>query len=224
MTPAGAGLVAPPPGPTPSRRVLLLRHGRTAWNAVGRFQGQLDPPLDEVGVAQADAVAVPLAGRRPVALLASDAQRALATAAPLAASTGLAVQPSPAWREIDLGAWQGLTRAEAAGRFPAEHDGWAAGGDVRRGGGETYAEVGGRASAALHLALAGCLADSAEGDGPLVVVTHGGTVRALLGTLLALPVEVWWRWAPLGNCRWAQLMETSRGWRLEEYGVGAPLG
>lgn len=83
-----------------SAELLLLRHGRTAWNAARRFQGQLDPPLDEVGIAQSEAVAPVLAALGPVALLTSDLQRAVATAAPLAAATGLTARVDPRLREI----------------------------------------------------------------------------------------------------------------------------
>lgn len=116
-----------------SAELLLLRHGRTAWNAARRFQGQLDPPLDEVGIAQSEAVAPVVAALGPVALLTSDLQRAVATAAPLAAATGLTARVDPRLREIALGAWQGMTSDEAAVAFPAEHVAWVDGRDVRRG-------------------------------------------------------------------------------------------
>jgi len=199
--------------------VLLVRHGRTAWNAQRRFQGQLDPPLDEVGVAQAAAVAPVLAALEPVALLCSDLQRARDTAAPLAAMTGLLVAPDARLREIALGEWQGLTRAEAAERFPVEHEEWTLGRDVRRGGstGETYAEVGRRAVACLDDAL-----DSA-GEGLVVAVTHGGTARAVIGTLLGLPRDLWSRIGPLGNCRSVVLRRgETAGWRLAEHNSDAP--
>jgi glucosyl-3-phosphoglycerate phosphatase len=196
-----------------------VRHGRTAWNADGRFQGQLDPPLDETGEAQAAAVAPALAAERPALLLTSDSHRAVRTAHPLAALTGLVPRPDPRLREIDLGAWAGLTRDEAVARFPGEHEAWLRGEDVRRGGGETYAEVAERAVAVLTEALT-----EVPADGVLVAVTHGGTARAALGRLLDLQPGSWWRLAPLGNTRWATLVEASAGWRLVEHGAGLRTG
>lgn len=200
-----------------SAAVLLLRHGRTAYNAERRFQGQLDIPMDEVGVAQAATVASVVAALQPAVLLCSDLHRAVATAAPLAAATRLPPRVDPRLREIALGAWQGLTMAEAAERFPAEHEAWTLGEDVRRGGGETYAEVGHRAVACLDRAL-----DEA-GEGMVAAVTHGGTARAVVGTLLGLPRDRWSALGPLGNCRLSLLRRgPTGGWRLAEHNSAAP--
>ena len=98
------------------RRVLLLRHGRTMWNAQHRFQGQADPPLDDLGRAQAYEVAALVAALKPDLILSSDAKRAMQTAAPLGAITGLPVTPEPRFRERSLGHWEGLTRDEVAER------------------------------------------------------------------------------------------------------------
>jgi glucosyl-3-phosphoglycerate phosphatase len=199
------------------RRVVLLRHGRTEWNATGRFQGQLDSPLDPVGRVQAEAAAVAVAPMQPDALVSSDLVRALDTAAAVSAESGNDVAVDVRLREIHLGHWQGLTRAEARARFPAEYARWQTGEDARRGGGETYAEVGAR-SAACVLEWLDRLAPGAL----LVAVTHGGTARATIGTLLGMPPDSWWRLAPLSNCRWSLLADMGRGWRLEEHNAGSP--
>jgi broad specificity phosphatase PhoE len=199
------------------RRVVLLRHGRTEWNATGRFQGQLDSPLDLIGRAQAAAAAVAVSPMQPDALVSSDLARALDTAAAVAAEAGTEVAVDQRLREIDLGQWQGLTRAEARAQFPEEYARWQAGEDARRGGGETYAEVGVRA--------AECVAEWLDrlGSGSLLVaVTHGGTARATIGTLLGMAPDSWWRLAPLSNCRWSLLADMGRGWRLEEHNAGSP--
>jgi glucosyl-3-phosphoglycerate phosphatase len=153
----------------------------------------------------------------PDAIVSSDLSRARDTAAALAAALDHEVTFDKRLREIDLGAWQGLTRAEARTQFPEEYAGWQAGEDRRRGGGETYAEVGDRAAA--------CVVERLDELGPgslLVAVTHGGTARATIGTLLGLPPDTWWRLAPLANCRWALLADIGRGWRLEEHNAGSP--
>lgn len=199
------------------RRVLLLRHGRTEWNASGRFQGQLDSALDGIGRAQAEAAAIAVAPMRPDAIVSSDLSRTLDTARAVAAEVGLDVSADKRLREIDLGSWQGLTRAEARAQFPQEYAAWQAGSDARRGDGETYAEVGARAVACIEEWL------SKLGPGAtLVAVTHGGTARATIGTLLGFDPDLYWRLAPLGNCRWALLTDIGRGWRLEEHNAGQP--
>jgi probable phosphoglycerate mutase len=199
------------------RRILLLRHGRTEWNAGGRFQGQLDSPLDATGRAQAKAAAEALAPMEPDAIVSSDLSRTLDTANAVSAELGLEVSTDARLREIDLGSWQGLTRAEARERFPDEYAAWQKGSDARRGGGETYAEVGSRA--------AECVVEWLDRLGPgstLIAVTHGGTARATIGTLLGFDPGLYWRLAPLGNCRWALLTDMGRGWRLEEHNAGQP--
>jgi probable phosphoglycerate mutase len=199
-----------------SRRLLVLRHGRTSWNATGRIQGQLDPPLDELGRAQAALAARTVAAFGPVAILSSDLRRTLEGARLLGAAASLPVATDPRLREINVGTWQGLTGVEAQSQFPDEYAAWRVGSDVRRGGGETYEEVGERAGAAA-LEFASELPE----DGLGVLVTHGGTARSLIGKVLKLPVDSWWRLSALGNCCWAMLRESERGWRLLEYGVAA---
>jgi broad specificity phosphatase PhoE len=197
------------------QRVVLLRHGRTAYNVGGRFQGQLDTPLDELGVAQAAMAAEELMHLKPTVLISSDSTRAAHTASAVAAHCGLDVQLDPRLREIHLGAWSGLTRDEAREQFPDEYAAWMAGHDVARGGGETYVEVGARAVAAIEEHL------PAVGDtGTLVAVTHGGTARATIGTMLELPETLWWRFAGLANARRTVLVRGPRGWRLVEHNAG----
>ena len=197
---------------------MLWRHGRTSWNATGRMQGQLDPPLDELGVAQAAASAAALRSLAPAALVSSDLERARTTAQALADLLGMPLQLDERWREIHLGEWQGLTRDEAAERFPEQYAAWIAGRDVRRGGGETNLEVGQRAAAAAEE-----LVDALPPGGVAVAVTHGGCARAAIGVLLELDPASWWRLAPLGNAHWATLVRTDRGWRLVAHNNVAQL-
>ena len=181
------------------------------------MQGQLDPALDDLGHRQAAAAAGVLATFRPAVLVTSDLTRATQTAQPLARACGLAAIPDRRLREVDLGGWQGLTRAQVCEEFPAEYAAWRAGEDIRRGAGETYADAGGRGSAAVREWLA-----SVTDGGVLVAVTHGGTARATAAALLELEPAAWWRFAPLGNCRWTVLVEDPRGWRLLEHNAGDP--
>jgi broad specificity phosphatase PhoE len=198
-----------------ARRLVLLRHGRTGDNASGRIQGQLDTPLDDVGRAQAAAVAPVLAAASPSMVVTSDLVRARDTAQALSDEAGLVPVLDPRLRELHLGAWQGLTSEEARQLFPQEHAAWRGGQDLPRGGGETYAQAGERAAACLAENLS-----AVPAGGTLVAVTHGGTARAALGALLGLPPEVWPRLAPLGNTCWSVLVEGDVGWRLERHNTG----
>jgi glucosyl-3-phosphoglycerate phosphatase len=200
-----------------TRRVVVLRHGRTEWNASGRFQGQLESPLDAVGRAQAVAAAVALEPMRPDALVSSDLGRARDTAAQVSRTTGLVVAIDPRLREIDLGSWQGLTRVEAEAKFPEEYARWQLGEDSRRGGGETYSEVGARMTDAIFESF-----EAFDRDAVVVIVTHGSAARAAIGSLIGMPADTWWRLAPLSNCRWSLLADAGRGWRLEEHNAGSP--
>jgi broad specificity phosphatase PhoE len=198
-------------------RVLLLRHGRTTWNAERRFQGQADPPLDEVGRAQAYEVAGIIAALRPDVLVTSDALRAAQTAGPIGEVTGLAVQSDPRLRERSLGHWEGLTRDDVQTRYPDEYADWVAGRDVSRRGGESRDEVSVRALAAFADLPAVPTA---------VVVTHSATAMALCNALLGLPQAIHVL-GPLANCHWSELVADqadghARVWRLRAHNIGAP--
>jgi len=195
------------------RRVVLWRHGRTAWNAESRFQGSTDVPLDDVGLAQAERAARDLATLSPYRIVSSDLQRALATAETLAAMVGLDVTTDPDLRETYAGTWQGLVRDEIVAADPDTWRRWIAGDDVRPGGGETRTEVASRVSGAVLRHV-----DGLPLGATLVVASHGGAVRSCIGTLLGLPVEHWTALGGLVNCAWSVLEEQPDGrWRLVEH-------
>jgi glucosyl-3-phosphoglycerate phosphatase len=195
------------------RRVLLWRHGRTRWNVEHRFQGQLDPPLDDLGRAQAAAGARLLAAYAPDAVVSSDLRRAVRTARPLVELLGQPVLLDTRLRERSLGVWEGLTRDEVGRRHPAEFAAWLAGREDHQDGSEPRAALAGRALAAL---------DEAPGD-TVVLVTHSATAMALTGHLLGLPVAGWRAVGPLANGRWSELTRDEHGWRLRAHNLG-PLG
>ena len=114
-------------------QLIVLRHGRTAWNATGRFQGQADIGLDERGRAQAERAAELLAELAPTEIHSSDLSRARQTAAPLAARCGLPVHTDERLREIHVGTWEGLTIEEMLDRVDDDlKRAYLAGEDVRR--------------------------------------------------------------------------------------------
>jgi probable phosphoglycerate mutase len=198
------------------RRIVLWRHGRTAWNAVRRAQGQLDVPLDEVGMQQARDTAARLASLRPAAVTSSDLGRAQATAAELARVTALPVSIDADLREIHIGAWQGLSLEECAERFPEEHRRWRAGEDVRRGGGETYGETAVRVAGAIERAIAG-LGSGETG----VLVSHGVAIRVGSCRFLGVPPENWRAFGGLSNCSWVVLEEARLSWQMTEWNAGS---
>ncbi|MFF3750285.1 histidine phosphatase family protein [Streptomyces sp. NPDC002018] len=197
------------------RRVVLWRHGQTAWNVERRFQGSTDIELAATGVAQARRSARLLASLKPDAIISSDLQRAAATAAELAAITRLDVSYDASLRETFAGAWQGLTHEEIVERFGEQYAAWKRGEAVRRGGGELETEVADRAApVVLHHA------EKLPDNGTLVVVSHGGTIRTTIGRLLGLEAHHWEGLGGLSNCCWSVLGEGARGWRLLEHNAG----
>ncbi|MFF4386943.1 histidine phosphatase family protein [Streptomyces sp. NPDC001552] len=197
------------------RKIVLWRHGQTSWNLERRFQGSTDIELTEAGVAQARRSARLLASLKPDAIVASDLQRASATAAELAALTGLTVSHDAALRETYAGEWQGLTHDEILEKYGEQYAAWKRGEPIRRGGGELETEVADRA-APVVLEHVGRL----PGSGTLVVVSHGGTIRTTIGRLLGLNAYDWEGLGGLSNCCWSVLGEGARGWRLLEHNAG----
>lgn len=156
-------------------QLFLVRHAESEWNAQGRWQGQGDPPLSERGRDEAARAAHRLRelfDGGPV--VASSLRRALETAEIIAAELGLhPLHVEPELREVAVGEWTGLTRAEIEERFPAE---WAAlGAGTLEGfpGGETRRAFGERVVAALER-----LTEQHRGR-RVLVVTHGGAIHAL---------------------------------------------
>ncbi len=198
------------------RRIVVLRHGRTAWNEERRFQGCTDVPLDDVGTEQARAAGERLGRLRPAVVVSSDATRAAQTTDALAKHADVRPIFDPRLREADSGGWEGLTRDEVQARFPDEYHCWRHGHDIARGGGETYADVARRAMPAIESVL-----EHLSGGATLVAVTHGGTARALLGHLLNVPTATWRSIGSLAHGRWAVLEEVAFGWRLDEHNVKA---
>jgi len=152
--------------------LLLVRHGETDWNRDQRFQGHADPPLNETGREQARTVANELAADRIDAIYTSDLARARETAELIAERAGVPFVLEPQLREVDVGEWQGLTRAELAQRFPEGMRDWHERGHGWERG-ETYEQLTERVLAALERIV---------GRHPgerVVVVGHGGTIRAI---------------------------------------------
>ncbi len=190
-------------------RMVLWRHGQTAFNAERRFQGQRDVPLNAVGRAQARRAARHLATLEPTELWSSDLSRAASTAGYLARLTGLEIRQDKDLRERHGGAWEGLTIEEIRERYPDDLAAW------EPPGGETLETVAERTAAALARIAAGAA------PGSLVVVTgHGASLTWGMSRLLGLDDRVT---GGMGNCCWSLLSRRvgHDRWRLLEFNVGA---
>jgi broad specificity phosphatase PhoE len=162
--------------------VYLARHGESDWNAEGRWQGNADRPLTDRGRRQAEELAGRLASVPLDAVYSSDLRRARDTAEAVAAGQGLEVRALPALREVDVGSWSGLSRPEVEERFPEAFSRWRDGGQGWEDG-ETYERMTERVVAAV-LEIA-----AAHPDGAVLVVAHGGPIRALHAVALGLDIS-----------------------------------
>jgi broad specificity phosphatase PhoE len=176
---------------------------------VGRGQGHLDVELDDVGHAQAVAAAPRVAAYSPTALWSSDLARARQTAAYVAKETGLDPVYDDRLREYDLGERTGLTLAEFADRFPAEHAALGEGRFEAVPGAESTERVRRRVVAALEDVRAALPSGETA-----VVVGHGAAMRVAVAALVGVDVADGAWLGGLGNCRWAVVEETPAGGRL----------
>ena len=197
-------------------RVLLWRHGQTDWNIVNRFQGHSDIPLNDVGRYQVKHAAEILAGMNPTAIISSDLGRARATAQALADLVGLPVTTHENLRETNGGLWEGKTGKENRAEDFQNFIRWIDGDDNPAGTtGEKRSEVAARAVGVIMKELEG------KTDQLLVVATHGGTARCVLGELLKLPLSHWGVIGGLSNASWSILERNTRQWNLIEHNAGS---
>jgi broad specificity phosphatase PhoE len=180
--------------------LVLLRHGRTAWNHERRVQGQLDAQLDDTGREQAGRVADVLKLLQPTLLWSSDLVRARDTAAYVAGATGLEPVLDPRLREFDLGERQGLTHDEYAAIAPEEFELFRQGYYDDAPGAESVADVRTRMTEVLTEVLAG-LGPTDTG----IVVGHGAAIRVAVAAMLGWPDDAFHSLRALANCGWAVL-------------------
>ncbi|UAL28382.1 histidine phosphatase family protein [Nocardioides rotundus] len=199
------------------RTLVLVRHGQTAWNYLGRAQGHIDVELDETGHGQASSVAPTLAAMRPSRLWTSDLTRARQSMAYVEKRTGLVATPDPRLREFDLGVRSGLTIPEFAQRFPEEHAAWLRDDEsllVR--GSESTVQV----RARLAAVLTECLDELAPGETGIVMM-HGASGMVGIAALLGWSDDARRHLRGMDNCGWAVLAEHPHkgGLRLAAYNV-----
>ena len=186
--------------------LCIVRHGETAWNAEGRVQGQLDVPLNEVGLAQARAVAAALQGEQFAAIYSSDLQRVTQTAEPIARILGLPVQLDPRLRERHYGMFQTLTYADVKILHPEDYARFKAKDlDYDFRSGESL-----KAFFARSIECLGEIARRHPGE-EVLVFTHGGVLdmayRHAMGLGLSLPRDfevpnAAINWLEIGAAQW----------------------
>ncbi len=214
------------------RRLVMLRHGQTEFNAGSRMQGQLDTDLTDLGRAQAVAAAEVLAKRQPLLIVSSDLRRAYDTAVSLGERSGMPVRIDTRLRETHLGDWQGLTHSEVDAMAPGARQAWRDDARWAPHGGESRIDVADRSLPLIAELVAGEPEWGAdEPDRPVVLVAHGGLIAALTAAMLDLPVDTWPVLGGMGNASWAQLSGHGAAdapvgelrWRLDVWNASAQV-
>lgn len=188
-------------------RVVLVRHGRTAFNATGRIQGRVDNPLDEVGIRQATAVGAALSSvlREGAVVVHSPLSRAAQTARAIVAASPVPCDAvvDEGWIELDYGSFDGRHQSEIDAETWSR---WRADPNFRPPGGESLVDVENRVRGALERA-------SNLGCRNVVVVSHVSPIKAAVTVALGVDSGVAWRTRldPASMCR---IESTARGWTL----------
>ncbi|WP_209325156.1 histidine phosphatase family protein [Brevibacterium renqingii] len=196
-----------------TKTVLFWRHGQTDFNVEGRFQGQSDVPLNDVGRAQAEDAARGLVDLGPELIVSSDLSRAAETADSLARLTCVEPVRDKRLREAAFGEWEGSTRAEVAATWSAELSEWAAGADIAPPGGESRSESGRRVAAAITDIVESTAAET------VAIVAHGAVLRGAAEIFLGLRGTG--RIGVLRNCAHGEFGYTGGAWVLRSWGAVA---
>ncbi|WP_286953686.1 MULTISPECIES: histidine phosphatase family protein [Corynebacterium] len=190
-----------------SRRLILIRHGQTTYNATGRMQGHLDTDLAEVGYEQAAAAAALLRDKDISYIISSDLIRAKETARVIADSLGMDYAVDKRLRETDLGRWQGMSSAEVDAQFPGARAIWRHDPTWAPPEGESRVDVAKRARPVIDSLMR---TSTTWDDGPVLVVAHGGAISALTCHLLGLEHHQYGILSGLKNTHWSQLTARPR--------------
>ena len=176
-------------------RLYLIRHGEIEGANSRRIYGHSDVTLSAAGIEQSRRLAERLAGERLSAVYSSDLKRAIATAQSIAARHSLTVQTNTAWREIDMGKWDGLSlndvymQNEESVRLLFEEP-------------ESFQYPDGETFLAFNARIEETVKDLLEkhAEGKVALITHGGVARAIIGTALGMPMRTWLRLAQGYGC------------------------
>jgi glucosyl-3-phosphoglycerate phosphatase len=184
-------------------RLILVRHGETVWNARKILQGQADIELSDRGRAQAQDLRDVVRTWAPRCAFSSDLARARDTAASLGYADAT---PDARWREANLGDWTGMAADKLKRDCPEHHQRWRDGLEAPPGG-ESFAQLRERVAAAIESLHAE--------EGTVLVVTHGGAIRAALAHLIGLQPD---RIVPVDPAS-ATVIQMNPGPRLAAFNV-----
>jgi probable phosphoglycerate mutase len=189
-------------------RIIVIRHGETAWNVDNRIQGQLDIPLNAVGREQARRVGEALAGEDIAAIYSSDLLRAFETAAAVAPHIGRSIVPEPGLRERGFGEFEGLTFTEIEARWPEASARW-------RQRDPGFGPPAGEVLTDFHarcVATATRLAAAHAGE-VIVIVAHGGVLDSLYRAASRIALDAPRSWQ-VGNASLNRLLYSPQGFAL----------
>lgn len=176
-------------------RLYLIRHGEVEGAGAGKLLGRTDVPLSARGRDQSRQLAETLSTAQLSAIYSSDLQRARVMAETIAERCALKVVESSAWREIDMGDWEGRTMASLHAKAPEL---------VARlfDNPASFEYPDGESFAAFITRVQGALAQLlfTENPGAVALVAHGGVCRAIIGGALGIPTENWLRLAQDYGC------------------------
>ncbi len=195
--------------------ICLVRHGESVSNASGIWQGQGDSALSDRGRAQAEALARALDGEHFDRMLSSDLRRASDTARTL----GRPVQADARWRELDVGAWEGLTMEQVAERFPEQIVAMRERRPVAIGGGESWPQAFARVDAAMA-----DLRASLPNGGRAIVFAHGGLIAGFVAGLMGARDRFPWPLGPIRNTACTRLRFDDTGVQLMVHNDDTHLG
>jgi len=199
-------------------KLILVRHGETEWNKLGKFQGQVDIALNDRGLSQAKDTAKAAISWRPTALYSSPLGRTMQVAEEIARVTGLRVVTDSRLQELDLGEVEGVDGEQMKTRWPRVHDVWRKNPElVTMPGGESLVQLHDRTWQAFQAV------ERANGEADtIVVVSHNFAIRAICGTLLGMPLSNFHRmYLHLSSV--TKMDRGQMGWRLLSYNSTAHL-
>lgn len=198
-----------------TRRLILLRHGQTEYNATRRMQGHLNTELSSVGFAQAEAAASFLSKLDIIKIISSDLNRAFDTATIIGNQLGISVEKDERLRETHLGEWQARSHHEVDSLYPGMRAFWRNNPTWAPPGGESRLDVARRARPVVDEVMQSF---PEWDDGTVLMVAHGGTISALTSNLLGLEVHQYPMFSGLGNTCGSQLTARPR-WHADSMAV-----
>jgi phosphoserine phosphatase len=164
--------------------LYLVRHGETEWNASNKVQGNMDTELNDIGIKQAELVAVRLAKENIDAVYTSSIKRAKTTAEKIAEHAKVEVKELHEFREICLGPWEGLTMTEISEQYTEHYRIYRESpSDFNLPGAETFLQVTDRFCNAINNIIA------ENKDKKIVVVSHGAAIKAAVISILGIDIS-----------------------------------